>query len=104
MENESIILTTYPNEDEAVRLSRKLVQGRLIACANIFRVKSIYWWKGKVEEHEESMAVMKTRKERFPNVKRAIEREHQYEVPEVIEVRTSRISRKYKQWLLESVS
>ena len=48
-------------ETEAEGLVRKLLEERLIACANLMRgVTSLYWWEGKIEQASETLIIMKT--------------------------------------------
>ena len=50
-----LIIATAPG-DIAPELARTLVEGRLAACVNIVqKVRSIYYWKGKIEDDEEAL-------------------------------------------------
>jgi periplasmic divalent cation tolerance protein len=42
------IYITNPSKKEAKRLAKHLIEKRLIACANIFPIESLYWWKNKL--------------------------------------------------------
>jgi len=59
-----MVLTTCASQEEAEKIVKKVLQARLIACANIVPgVQSFFWWKQKVTEAGEVMVIMKTRKE-----------------------------------------
>ena len=46
-----LVYVTTSNNDEAEKLSRKILNEKLAACANILNSsKSIYWWKGEINE------------------------------------------------------
>jgi len=47
-----IVLIYCPcgSEEEAARIARTLVEQRLIACANIREMRSIYFWKGELAD------------------------------------------------------
>ena len=45
-----------------------LVKKRLIACANIFPINSMYWWKGKIVNYKESVIIAKTLEKNFKKV------------------------------------
>ena len=63
MTDDRIVLTTTGSVDEARRIAETLVERKLAACVNIVpKVVSIYRWKGKVEEAEEWMLLIKTSK------------------------------------------
>jgi len=77
----SMLYATAASEKEAASLAKSLLNKRLIACANIFRIRSIYHWKGKTVDEDEFAVIMKTR---TALVKRAIAEAakiHPYELP-----------------------
>jgi len=48
MEQFRIVLTTASSHDEAKRIAKALVEGRLAACVNLVGgVESIYRWQGE---------------------------------------------------------
>jgi len=66
---------------EARNLARLALDKRLAACANIFPVTSLYWWKGEVEETAESALVLKTRAGLVRALVAELKKAHSYEVP-----------------------
>jgi len=92
------VYVTFPNADEARRVSRELIKKRLIACANIHPVESIYRWKGKVEETFEVAAHMKARKSGWRKLKEEIGRLHPYEVPCII-MHEATANKSYIDWV-----
>jgi periplasmic divalent cation tolerance protein len=82
-----LVLTMCGSEEEAGRVARHLVENRLAACVGITpRVRSLYWWQGKVEQAEEWALTIKTRAELYPKVEGAIRAAHSYEIPEILAV------------------
>jgi periplasmic divalent cation tolerance protein len=56
-----IVLTTAPDREVAERIARGLVERGLVACVNLVPgVRSIYRWKGAIEESDEVLLVAKT--------------------------------------------
>ena len=99
-----LVLTTIGNEEEAARLGRSLVEKRLVACVNMVGpVRSVFSWKGKVEDESERLLLMKTRADRYSELERAIQELHPYDVPEVIAVPIERGSEAYLSWVDEHV-
>ena len=46
-----VVFVTTKNGREANKISTKLIEGKLIACANIIKgVHSIFRWKGKIDQ------------------------------------------------------
>jgi periplasmic divalent cation tolerance protein len=99
-----VILVTSPNRRECRKIARHLVKARLAACVNITQpIESIYRWQGKVEDEKELLLVIKSTRDLFPEIRRAILTLHTYKVPEVICLPIVDGSQAYLDWLGESV-
>lgn len=100
-----VVLVTCGSAKEAQRLGTALVRKRIAACANVVTspVKSIYWWKGKVEAATEALMLIKTTREKFTALEAEIRRLHSYETPEIIALPIVAGSKAYLDWLSESV-
>ena len=70
------VYVTYPNLKEAKKITNHLLKKKLVACANFWPIKSMYWWKGKIENDNEVVAILKTRKENWNKVKTEIKKMH----------------------------
>ncbi len=81
------ITTTTDNREALEKVGRHLLTQRLIACIQIVGpIKSLYWWKGNIEEASEWLGIMKSRKSLFAQVEAEIRSLHTYEVPEIVAV------------------
>jgi periplasmic divalent cation tolerance protein len=104
MTDKRIVLTTAGSRDEARRIAEALVDRKLAACVNVISgVLSIYRWKDKREEAEESLLVIKTTGAAFAQVRDAIKEMHSYELPECICLAIDDGSEPYLRWLGDSV-
>jgi len=105
MTDKLVVLVTCSSEEEASRIARALVAGRLAACVNILEspVRSVYRWKGNVETAMEHLLVIKTRRARLADLEAAVKRLHSYDTPEIIALPIAAGSRRYLAWLDESV-
>ena len=100
-----LILSTFPNEEVAVRVARELIINRkLCACINLAKVRSLYSWKNVFEDHEEIIALFKTTKISVDKLKSTIKKIHPYEVPEIVEIRMDDVSELYLQWMVQSTT
>ncbi|MEK7303963.1 MAG: divalent-cation tolerance protein CutA [Pseudomonadota bacterium] len=82
-----IVLTTCPDEACAERIARALVEEGLAACVNILPpMRSVYRWKGKIEDATELLLVIKSTVARFPAIRERLRDLHPYELPEIIAV------------------
>jgi periplasmic divalent cation tolerance protein len=103
MDDHIIMLTTLPDEAAARELARALISARLAACINIMpRMTSIYSWKGKLEEGQEHLLIIKTRSERYAAIEQAIKAQHPYELPEIIATPISHGLPEYMNWIDEN--
>src|SRR3989344_7857482 len=75
------VYITHANLKNAKNICDELLKKRLIACANYFPIKSSYRWKGKIENSDEIVSIVKTRKENWDKVKNEVEKIHPYEIP-----------------------
>lgn len=97
-----VVLITAPNEDEAVKISKTLVEEKLAGCINIIKnVRSIYFWKGKIEDEPEVLMVVKTKSELFEELEKRVKSLHSYTVPEIIGLEIKKGSQSYLNWLSE---
>lgn len=98
----ALIYITHPSEVEAQRISRHLLNNKLIACTNIFPISSAYWWQGAIQNEREWVSIVKTTLENYEVVKIEIEKVHSYEVPCILKI-TVEANASYEQWIRDSV-
>ena len=95
------LLLTAPDEETGRRIARALVEERLAACVNVLPgVRSIYRWKGAVEEASEVMLVAKTRASRAAALAARVRALHPYELPEVLALPVTDGSQAYLRWVV----
>ncbi len=95
-----LVFTNLPDRPSAERLAQSLVQGRLAACVNILApCRSVYSWKGKVENAEEHPMLIKTTRDRYASLEAAIRAGHPYELPEIIAVPLAAGFTAYLDWV-----
>ena len=100
MTDKIVVLSTCASPEEADRIARGLVEKRLAACVNVLPgVRSLYRWKGVVEEATEVLLVIKSSRALFNQLRIEIERTHSYEVPEVIAMQVVDGSERYLGWM-----
>jgi periplasmic divalent cation tolerance protein len=100
-----VVLSTVASGEDGDRLARALVERRVAACVNVLPgVTSFYRWEGNVQRDEERLLVIKTRADRFEELRSALVDLHPYGVPEVIALPITAGHRPYLSWLDESVS
>ena len=85
MDEAIFLYTTWPDADTAAGAGRAAVEAGLAACVNIFPpIRSIYRWKGAVEEASETPMSFKTTVGQAEAVRALVLRLHPYELPCVL--------------------
>ena len=105
MTDKVVVLVTCSSAEEAGRIARALVEERLAACVNVSSpIRSVYRWQGKLTDDEEVLLVIKTTRELFDPLRRAVEKLHSYQVPEVICLPVIDGAPNYLNWIGASVA
>lgn len=100
-----IILTSSPNNETSLKLSRSLTEKRLAACVSVIPgIRSLYWWEGKVQEDNEELLLIKTAEEKMDSALSLLRSLHPYETPELIVINPELVDKKYAAWLASVVT
>ena len=100
MTDKIVVLSACASSEEAARIARGLVEKRLAACVNVLPgVRSIYRWKGAIEDESEVVLVIKSSRALFNQLRIELERMHSYEVPEAIAIPVVEGSEPYLAWM-----
>ena len=99
-----IVYITTKNSGEAKKIANHLLEKKLIACANIFPIESMYWWKGEVQEDVEFVVLCKTKDEMFEAVNTEVVNMHEHDTPAVYSWKVDKINDKYSEWVEKEVT
>lgn len=98
------VVTATDSRESAKRIADAVVRDRLAACAQIVGpINSTYWWNGEVEEAQEWLVILKSRRDLFAKVEEVIGTAHPYDVPEVLAVPVEAGGRGYLEWLSQEL-
>jgi periplasmic divalent cation tolerance protein len=94
------VMTTTETKEQAQAIAQHLVAEKLAVCVQITGpIASTYRWKGKVENAQEWLCLIKTREDFYDKVEKAIKKLHSYETPEIFAVPIIKGSKEYLKWL-----
>jgi periplasmic divalent cation tolerance protein len=97
-----IVITNCPDEATADRIARSVVEQRLAACVNrLAPVQSTYHWQGVIEEAVEVPLLIKSTRERYPELEAAIRSLHPYSVPEILALPVAAGYAPYLRWVAD---
>jgi len=98
------IQITFPTAELAFEMATKLVQDKLVACAQVCgTVQSVYTWKGVCETSKETLLLAKTTLPLFERLEAAVRAGHPYECPQIVALPIVAANADYLDWLNEQL-
>ena len=100
-----IIIKTTTDSHKAMKLiANTLLNKKLAACVNMIpRMRSKYIVDGRITESREVILLIKTTEKLENKVYKTIKDLHNYEIPEISTIQTSRVDKNYENWLKDFV-
>ncbi|MBW2229334.1 MAG: divalent-cation tolerance protein CutA [Deltaproteobacteria bacterium] len=87
---------------EAETLAERLLEERLIGCANLIPgVRSLYRWQGELQRDEEVVMWMETTEGLAEAAARRLRELHSYDVPKIVTLDPAACDPAYQEWLDE---
>lgn len=99
----TIIQTTCATKVEAKNIAKSLIEEKLAACVQMSEIESMYSWNDEFCCDYETLLIIKTTKENFKKVKSKIKELHSYDVPEIIQIDITDISKKYLKFMGDNI-
>ena len=99
----SLIYMTSASKSEAESIARSLLENRHIACANIMEASSLFIWKDQLQQDQEYVSILKTKKRKVHTVIEEVKKLHSYEVPDIVEIPLGEGFEPFLQWISEVV-
>ena len=104
MTDKIVVMVTVGSARECKRIARCLLEKRLVACVNLLpRMRSLYHWQGKIADEQEYLMILKSTRDLFPELRKEVEKQHSYSIPEVIALPIIDGSPNYLNWITECV-
>lgn len=98
------IVTTVASEEDAARIARELVEGKIFACASWRPVRSIYSWKGEIVNENEIEITFKTLASIAEHAERRLRSLHPYETPSILRLPILHADPDYASWVRANVA
>jgi periplasmic divalent cation tolerance protein len=94
------VLLCTVSPEQAPGLARRLLEEKLVGCANILSgVRSLYWWEGAIQDEGEALLIMETPATRADEAMRRLAELHPYSVPKILAIEPSAVHEPYRVWL-----
>lgn len=99
-----IVVTTFSDREEAVRLAKELLKNKLVACAQLSgKTESFYWWNDTIENDTEYILTLKTSDTMYSQLEIFLKENHSYETPEILALPVMHAVSDYHNWLLSEL-
>ena len=92
------VYITCKDKKEAIKISKHLLKKRLIACSNIFPIKSMYWWNKKIVNDNEIVILAKTTNKNYEKIKKEVKKLHSYDIPCILKINI-KANKEYEKWV-----
>ncbi|WP_018291883.1 divalent-cation tolerance protein CutA [Verrucomicrobium sp. 3C] len=100
-----LVLLTASSSEEGAQLARALLEARAASCVNLLSgVRSFYWWRGKREEAEEVLLLVKSAQEQWDALQAIVHQIHSYECPEIVALGPEQVEERYLGWWMGELS
>jgi periplasmic divalent cation tolerance protein len=99
MKKYCLIKTTFKKISDAKKMAKTLLENKLVACAQISTIESLYSWQEKIVSEKEFLLSLKTKAELYRKVEEVILQNHSYELPQIITIPIWDGSKLYFDWL-----
>ena len=93
------VATTVADKGQAEQLAGILLEQRLAACVQLAPCNSFYHWQEAIEQSEEMVCTIKSRRDLFPELCRVIQANHPYQVPEILASPVVAGAESYLNWM-----
>ncbi len=104
MGNYIIIFITTPDKQCAQKISLRLINDKLAACAQVNGpIESIYQWKGQLHHDKEWRIILKSKKDLFSQIEKTVVEMHPYDIPQIMATEISDGHESYLSWIDECI-
>jgi len=104
MSESIVVITTTETQKDGEWLAHLLVERQLAACVQVLpQMTSVYRWQDHIERASETLLLIKTTRDLYPELEAAIKQHHHYQTPEIIALPVTAGSADYLTWLAGAV-
>lgn len=97
------IYTTFPSRETALSVAKRMIEKKMVVCANIREHDAIYSWDKRMFEEKEYGALFKTRQDKWKKSKAYILKKHPYDTPVVLKLKINDCNPEFEKWIDESL-
>lgn len=99
----AIYYLTCKDNTEADKISKILLEKRLVACAKKFPVESNFWWKNKIDNAKEVVVILESIEDNFEKINVEVKKLSSYETPLLFSIPVLKTTKGVGKWLKKEV-
>lgn len=86
--------------NEARKISKALLDAKLVACCGLMKKNSIYWWKNEIVENDDEVVIeAQAREHQFDKIERLVKKLHSYDTPVIMATPIIKINQDAANWI-----
>lgn len=94
-----VLMLTCANQKEADKITKSLLEKRLIVCSKSMPVSSSFLWKGKIESSDEVLLLMDSVEENFEKINKEVRKLHSYETFVLTSLSVNQTTKEVEDWI-----
>ncbi len=98
-----ILFLSCANNKEAEKISKTLLEKKLIICVKKFPVSSSFLWKGKVDNTNEVLLIMDSIDENFNRIKKEVAKLHSYKAFVLFSSPVTHTTKEVEKWIKQEL-
>ena len=99
-----LVYVTVRDEDEGLFIAQKVVEKRLVACANLYpHIKSVFNYQNQIQIQDEAVLLLKTTAQTYDKLERFIIKIHSYDDPCVLRLPIEGGAADFMSWINDTV-
>ena len=95
----TVYFLTCKDDFEAEKISKVLLEKRLVACAKKFPVNSSFWWKSHIDNAGEVVVMFESIEENFDKIEKQAKKLSSYETYILFSIPVSKTTKEVEKWL-----
>ena len=99
----AIYYLTCSNNEEADKISKILLEKRLVACIKKLPIESSFWWKGNIDKANEVLLMLESVEENFEKINTEVKKLSSYETYILFCVPVTKTTKEVERWLKEEL-
>lgn len=100
-----LVRCSFSAKDEALSVSRTLLEEKLIACANISDpATALYHWENMLQQESETITLFKTTEAKITQVMSRIKMLHSYQIPSITAWKSDATEPMFADWVSTEIA